>query len=376
MGSRGCCGCSGRSGRSCASGTRGASLVAVSVFAAVVMLSVVGSVSGHVVELTPESFDDVVTGERFVFVKFYAPWCGHCKSMAPAFEKVGDAFSHIKDVVIAKVDADKHRELGTRFGVSGFPTLKYFSKDSTDPTDYSGSRDAEEMVEFISNESGFRGRIKKQPSDVVELTDSNFDSIVMDTTKDVLVEFYAPWCGHCKSLAPTYEKIGTTYKNENDVVIAKMDADKYEVIPTRYEVTGFPTLKWFSKSNKDGEEYTKGRNEAEFIEFINEKTGAMRIAGGALNDQAGRISTLDELAKKFSDEATRKSILEEAEEESRKHDSKYAGYYVKVMQKIVDKGNDFPATELDRLQRVLDAGNVKDDKLDSFYIRRNILNQF
>jgi hypothetical protein len=56
--------------------------------------------------------------------------------LAPDYEIVGDAFAGSKDVVIAKVDADKHRELGSRFGVQGFPTLKYFPKGSTEPEEY------------------------------------------------------------------------------------------------------------------------------------------------------------------------------------------------------------------------------------------------
>ncbi len=59
--------------------------------------------------------------------------CGHCKRLAPAYEEVGKAFENSRDVVIAKVDADADKALGGRFGVKGFPTLKFFPIGSTTP---------------------------------------------------------------------------------------------------------------------------------------------------------------------------------------------------------------------------------------------------
>ena len=59
--------------------------------------------------------------------------CGHCKKLAPAYEEVGKAFENVDNVLIAKVDADGQRDLGGRFGVKGFPSLKFFPKGSTDP---------------------------------------------------------------------------------------------------------------------------------------------------------------------------------------------------------------------------------------------------
>lgn len=56
----------------------------------------------------------------------------------------------------------------------------------------------------------------------MELTRPTFDSVALDPSKHVLVEFYAPWCGHCKKLAPLYEKVGDIFAAENDVVIAKV----------------------------------------------------------------------------------------------------------------------------------------------------------
>lgn len=64
----------------------------------------------------------------------------------------------------------------------------------------------------------------------------NFQELVIDNDKDVLVEFYAPWCGHCKKLAPTFEELGKEMQNEN-VEIVKMDATANDV-PAPFEVHG------------------------------------------------------------------------------------------------------------------------------------------
>ena len=65
----------------------------------------------------------------------------------------------------------------------------------------------------------------------------NFEEIVNDPEKDVLIEFYAPWCGHCKSLEPKYKELGEKMADEESVVIAKMDATANDV-PPPYQVRG------------------------------------------------------------------------------------------------------------------------------------------
>ncbi|MEQ2219089.1 Protein disulfide-isomerase A4 [Xenoophorus captivus] len=75
-----------------------------------------------------------------------------------------------------------------------------------------------------------------------------FDEIVMDAQKDVLIEFYAPWCGHCKKLEPDYLALGKKYKSEKNLVIAKMDTTANDVPNDRYKVEGFPTI-YFAPSN-------------------------------------------------------------------------------------------------------------------------------
>lgn len=108
-----------------------------------------------------------------------------------------------------------------------------------------------------------------------------FDEIVNDPTKDVLIEFYAPWCGHCKTLEPKFNELGEKLKDVKDVVIAKMDATANDA-PPPFEVQGFPTLYWAPMGNKDSpKKYQGGREVNDFVEFIKkEATNPVEIGGG------------------------------------------------------------------------------------------------
>jgi len=77
----------------------------------------------------------------------------------------------------------------------------------------------------------------------------NYESIVQDETKDVLVEFYAPWCGHCKTLAPKYEELAALFAPfSRHVTIAKVDATANDVPE---EIQGFPTIKLYPAGSKN-----------------------------------------------------------------------------------------------------------------------------
>lgn len=76
-----------------------------------------------VVELTKENFESTITGNPFVIVDFWAPWCGPCRSFAPTYEKVSE---DLTDVVFAKVNTEEQQELAMHFQVRSIPTLMIF----------------------------------------------------------------------------------------------------------------------------------------------------------------------------------------------------------------------------------------------------------
>merc|ERR1711902_267212 len=98
------------------------------------------------------------------------------------------------------------------------------------------------------------------------LVGKNFHEVAMNKDKDVLVEFYAPWCGHCKQLAPIWDKLGEKFADSDDVVIAKMDSTANEL--ENIKVQGFPTIKLFKKGDNKVVDYNGERTLEGFSKFL------------------------------------------------------------------------------------------------------------
>nr|XP_054763029.1 protein disulfide-isomerase-like [Lytechinus pictus] len=434
--------------------------------------------------LTETVFDDFVAANEFVLVEFYAPWCGHCKTLEPEY---ADAAKQLKEsesaIKLAKVDATAETKLAGKYGVRGYPTLKFFR--SGQDSDYSGGRTAKEIVLWLIKKTGppaqtlasveeaeallenkdvavigffketpkafldvaismddvpfavtsedavmskyeaqdgsivlfkkfdelknvfegeltqdeltsfvtknslplvvefgeetaskifggeikihnllfvkkdaddfktiydqfyaaattFKGKVlfvlidaaaeansrileyfglgddevptvrlitldgdmKKYKPAMTELTTEtltqfvndfqdgklkahlmsesvpedwnanpvtilvgeNFVEVALDPAKDVLVEFYAPWCGHCKQLAPIYEELGEHFKDNENVVIAKMDSTKNEV--EEATVRSFPTIKFWKKETNEVIDYSGDRTLEAMKQFV------------------------------------------------------------------------------------------------------------
>ncbi|OQR87228.1 disulfide-isomerase [Achlya hypogyna] len=249
-------------------------LLALVLLAATCALSYAGSSfytsAGAVKNLDPKSFQkEVIEGKGVWLVEFYAPWCGHCKNLAPEWKKAAKALDGI--VNVAAVDCDEHKSLAGQFGVQGFPTIKIFGADKRTPVDYQGERSAKAIVDAgvreasklakarlsgkadksskASKDKTTKEKPKDKPkpapssSDVVTLTDDNFDDLVLNSGDVWLVEFYAPWCGHCKSLAPEWEQAASELRGA--VKLGALDATAHEAKAAEYGIKGFPTIKLF-----------------------------------------------------------------------------------------------------------------------------------
>jgi len=117
---------------------------------------------------------------------------------------------------------------------------------------------------------------------VTVIVGTEFDKIVRDPTKDVFVKYYAPWCGHCKKLAPIWEELGTAFKDNANIVIAKFDATANEA--DGVEVRGYPTLIFYAKDKKEGVTFDGDRTLEPLQKWLEENSPVLK-AGGAAHDE-------------------------------------------------------------------------------------------
>ncbi|MFS7921892.1 putative protein disulfide-isomerase [Helianthus anomalus] len=231
--------------------------------------------SSPVVQLTPSNFKSkVVNSNGVVLVEFYAPWCGHCKALTPAWEKAASVLKGV--VTVAAIDADAHQSIAQEYGIKGFPTIKVFVPGKP-PVDYQGAREAKPIAEFalsqvkallkdrLSGKTTGGSSEKSEPSLSVELNSRNFDELVVKSKDLWMVEFFAPWCGHCKKLAPEWKKVAKNLQGK--VKLGHVNCDDEKSLMSRYKVQGFPTILVFGADKESPITYEGARTASAIESF-------------------------------------------------------------------------------------------------------------
>ncbi|KAG6602854.1 protein disulfide-isomerase domain [Phytophthora cinnamomi] len=277
------------------------------------------------VALTEATFDHQ-TSSGVWFIKFYAPWCGHCKKLAPTIDELSEADGLAeKDVHVAKVDCTTERTVCERFSVGSYPTLKVVAAGKS--YDYNGRRDVPTMVAFATEgyKKDFGERVlsyaefveqrkaaaaeqaeNERRSAVVQLSTASFEEEVLDSKDPWLIKFYAPWCGHCKRLAPTWNKLSRTLKeNGSKTRVAKVDCTVHRRVCSRFGVNGYPTLVFVNEGQVY--RYKGGRSLPAFLDFV--ESGWKKAESTGPIPEEGFFSKIVDITIEWATEHTVLAVL-------------------------------------------------------------------
>jgi len=230
-------------------------------------------------------------------VNFYAPWCSHCKRLAPTWQKLAEEYRFFTDVKVLQVNCEKEQMTCKKHKITGFPKIVAFYQGSAEVT-YEGDRSFESLKDFVMDlikthlDGAAKGADEHKSGDPIEDMDSvPIEPVPIeapDTTDDEVISlrketfdlavssgktfiyFYAPWCKYCKQFSPIWDKLAKEVIEKRVMVkIAKVDCTIEEELCQELEVTSFPTIRLFS-SRFNFREYNGERTVAALMKFINQ----------------------------------------------------------------------------------------------------------
>jgi protein disulfide-isomerase A1 len=143
----------------------------------------------EVLVLNDDNFEQTIGGTNPVFVKFYAPWCGHCKALAPEYIKLAETVKQENlPFVIAEIDATTSPNMARKYGISGYPTIKFFLNGLA--IDYNKERKIDAMIEFMKKKSAPASEELKDAAEVkAKLEDKNRRCILVSDNLDDLQKY-------------------------------------------------------------------------------------------------------------------------------------------------------------------------------------------
>lgn len=243
-----------------------------------------------VVDFNHDSAQKIFGGDiKSHLLLFLSKEAGHYEKYVEPAKEIAKAFREKIVFVSINADEEDHNRILEFFGMKKeeIPSMRIIQlqEDMAKFKPEKADLSADAIKSFV--QSFLDGKLKQHllsqdlPEDwdknpVKVLVSTNFDEVALDKSKDVLVEFYAPWCSHCKQIAPIFDQLGEKYKDSKTVVIAKMDATVNELEHTK--IQSFPTIKMYKKGDNSIVDFNGERTLEGFSKFI-ESGGVEETAG-------------------------------------------------------------------------------------------------
>ncbi len=196
------------------------------------------SAAAKPIVVTDQTFrQEVLESPIPVLVDFWAPWCGPCRMIAPILDELAPKYQG--KLKIAKLNVDENPRTPSEYFIQAIPTLIIF-KDGQPVDKIVGALPKPALEKRV--EAALSAPLGAQAKPIV-VTDQTFRKEVLESDIPVLVDFWAPWCGPCRMIAPILDELAAQYHGK--LKVAKMNVDENSLIPTSYFVQAIPTLMVF-----------------------------------------------------------------------------------------------------------------------------------
>lgn len=233
-----------------------------------------------VVEFNHDSAQRIFGGEiKSHLLMFVSKEAGHIEKYVDPSKEIAKKYHDQVLFVSINADEEDHQRILEFFGMKKeeVPSMRIIKLEE-DMAKFKPEKDelsADNIEAFVKK--FLDGKLKQHllsqelPEDwdktpVKTLVATNFDDVAFNKDKDVFVEFYAPWCGHCKQLTPIFDQLGEKFRESETVVVGKMDATANELEHTK--ISSFPTLKLYRKGDNSVVDYTGERTLEAMTKFL------------------------------------------------------------------------------------------------------------
>ncbi|KAF9898289.1 protein disulfide isomerase (PDI) protein [Lobosporangium transversale] len=239
------------------------------------------SAKDHVVDVTAQTFQaEVMDTNQLVMVEFYAPWCGHCKNLAPQYKAAAQNLHGIAKLAAVDCDNEKNRPVCAQYDIKGFPTIKVFKanrfakKGVKYPQDYMGERSAKAIVDHL---------VKMLPDDIKLVSSNPSSEKITNIDEFAAKENEARALLFTKKLTSSNMYKGLATEMLDRMIVAEMRAPNDEVLK-KYKIDSLPALVVFPKGHQEPVAYTGELKRDPIFEFLNQYAEPAKKSNSSKNN--------------------------------------------------------------------------------------------
>ncbi|KAJ3149461.1 hypothetical protein HDU89_003825 [Geranomyces variabilis] len=238
-------------------------LLLVVALLAVPSVSALYSSRDPVVQITPKNFkSEVLDTEHAVIAEFFAPWCGHCKNLAPEYKKAAEKLKGLAKVVAVDCDNDQNKPICGQYDVKGFPTIKVFRGGVKGlPQDYNGPRTAKGLVEAA---------VAAITGNVAQIGGSGKRAVAYEDFLEKTELPRAILVSQKSSTPPLLKALSVEYRDR--IYFGELRASEKDTI-SKLNISTFPAVILFAKDSKDPVVYDGQLKHAGLTEFLDKYAG-------------------------------------------------------------------------------------------------------